>query len=75
MRTTSTAARVDDLRPSDYLLVECTCGHTQLLTKSMLQRYGLQPEDLLMDLVPRPRCRQCDERGRVTISIKWATLG
>jgi hypothetical protein len=29
-------ARVDDLNPGDYVLVQCTCGHTQLLTRSML---------------------------------------
>jgi len=64
-------ARVEDLRPSDYVLVECTCSHTQLLTKSMLQRYGLEPQSRIMELGSRMRCRQCEARGRVSISIKW----
>ena len=64
--------RVEDLRPSDYVLVECTCSHTQLLTRSMLDLYGLQPHDRIMELGSRMRCRQCDARGRVSISIKWA---
>jgi len=59
---TSYDARVEDLRPSDYVLVERV--HTQLLTKSMLQRYGLHPHDRMMDLGERMRCRQCDERGK-----------
>ena len=37
--------RVEDLSGGDYVLVECTCGHTQLLTRSMLDRYGLRPSD------------------------------
>ena len=43
--------RVEDLRPSDYVLVECTCSHTQLLTRSMLGRYGLEPHERIMELV------------------------
>jgi hypothetical protein len=40
---TSDAGRLEDLRASDYPLVECTCGHTQLLPKSMLRRYACSP--------------------------------
>jgi len=31
------------------------------------------PRDLIKDLARRMRCRECDEKGRVDISIKWAT--
>jgi hypothetical protein len=71
MRTLYDAC-VEDLRHSDYVLVECTCSHTQLLTRSMLERYHPQPRERIMELGSRMRCRQCDARGKVSISIKWA---
>jgi len=47
-------------------------AHTQLLTRSMLDLYGLQPHEHIMELGSRMCCRQCDARGRVSIYIKWA---
>ena len=68
---TSYIARVKDLGPTDFVLFECTCGHIELLTKTMLWLCGLHPYDRIM-LGPRLRCRRCDGQGRTTISIKWA---
>jgi hypothetical protein len=70
---TSYVARVKDLGPTDFVLFECACGRIVLLTKSMLQLCGLHRDDRIMNLAWRMRCRQCDERGKVTIAIKWAS--
>lgn len=40
---TSDVGRLEDLRVSDYLLVECTCGHMQLLPESVLRRHACSP--------------------------------
>ena len=69
---TSYDARVKDLGPTDFVLFECTSGRIVLLTKPMLQICGLQRDDRIMALAGLMRCRHCDERGKVTISIKWA---
>ena len=65
-------ARVGDLGLSDFVRVECVCGHVQMLTGAMLTTAGLAPHDVIKDLARRMRCRECDEKGRVDISIKWA---
>jgi hypothetical protein len=66
-------ARVEDLRAGDYVITECaSCGNTQLLTKPTLQRHGAPSHERIMEPKGRLRCRQCDERGRVTLLIKWA---
>jgi hypothetical protein len=58
------AARVSDLGPRDLVQVECPCGHSELLTAQMLATAGVAAEH-------RMRCRECDERGRAVVSIKW----
>ena len=65
-------ARVSDLGPGDFVQVECACSHSELLTRAMLTTAGLAPHDVIKDLARRMRCRECDEKGRVDISIKWA---
>ena len=65
-------ARVSDLGPGEFVQIECVCGHTELLTGAMLATAGLQPYDVIKDLTRRLRGRECDEKGRVDISIKWA---
>jgi hypothetical protein len=52
-------ARIEDLGERDLVQVECACGHVERLTGSM-------------DLERRPRCRECDAKGKVIVPIKWA---
>jgi hypothetical protein len=65
-------ARVSDLGSGDFVRVECAWGHVELLTGAMLTTAGLQPYDVIKDLVRRMRCRECEEKGHVDISIRWA---
>jgi hypothetical protein len=66
------AARIADLGPGDLLVVECVCGHAERLTARMLATGGAGAEDKIADLAPRLRCRECDDRGKVVMSIRWA---
>ncbi len=64
-------ARLSDLGPGDLVKVVCACGHEELLTADQI-RAGHTPEfAVIVDLKWRLRCRECDERGRVDISIRW----
>jgi hypothetical protein len=65
-------ARVSDLGPGDFVQVEWVCGHTELLTAAMLATAGLPPYEIIVHLAPRMRCRECDEKGRVVVSIRWS---
>ncbi len=64
-------ARVSDLGPGDLVAVECACGHAETLTASMLTSAGVAPYFKVQDLGPRLRCRECDERGRAVVSVRW----
>lgn len=66
------AARVGDLGAGDFVQIECTCGHTTLLTAQMLATAGASRDEKVLGLSGRLRCRECDERGRVVVSVKWA---
>jgi hypothetical protein len=70
-------ARVLDLGPGDLVRVECTaCGHDELIpTVGLTQGLRLSPYMLIRDLVPRLRCRECDERGKAALSIRWSDAG
>ena len=63
-------ARIEDLGPGDFLKVECAaCGHYELVPPvGLLQGSRMR----VLDLEPRFRCRECDQRGNVVLSIKWA---
>jgi len=50
------------------------CGHTERLTTAMLTTAGIKPDRKVQDLGSRRRCRDCDEKGRAVISIRWATV-
>ena len=66
------AARVCDLKPGDFVVVECgACGHDGLIHPSALPSLGLGPDERVVDLAPRLRCRGCDARGKAVVSIKW----
>jgi hypothetical protein len=64
-------ARLEDLGPSDLVVVECVCGHTERLTAAMLRTAGLPEYEIIVRLQRRFRCRECDEKGRVDVSIRW----
>ena len=65
-------ARLEDLRPGDLVKLECLCGHSELLTASMLTTAGVKPYQNILDLRLKLRCRECDVRGKAVISIRWA---
>ena len=56
----------------DLVEIKCVCGHSEALTASMLARVGMKPHETIMDLQRRLRCRECDERGRVALLVRWA---
>src|SRR5271156_2289006 len=67
------SARLSDLKPGDFVIVECTsCGRDGLIHPAALPSLGLGPNERIVDLAPRLRCRGCDARGKAVISIKWA---
>ena len=66
-------ARIEDLGPGDFLRVECVCGHSEMIPAIGLTRGMRLPGSMrVLDLQPRFRCRECDRRGGVSLSIRWA---
>jgi hypothetical protein len=65
-------ARLRDLGQGDLVKIECACEHTELLTAGMLATAGVKPFQNILDLQYKLRCRECDRRGRVVISINWS---
>ena len=61
-----------DLGPGDLVQIECACGHIERLTAAMLTTSGVAPDSKLQDLGNRMLYRECDEKGRAVISIRWA---
>ena len=68
------AARVSDLRPTEYVRVRCECGRAEILTAAMLSRSGVSPKQKLTDLGRGMRCRQCEARGCALVSITRGRL-
>jgi hypothetical protein len=67
------AARVSDLEPGDFVEVKCACGHEQLIAPvALTQSLKLAPDDRILNLEKRLRCRECDQRGRVLVGIRWS---
>ena len=63
-------ARIEDLRQSDFVKVDCAaCHHVALLTQEFLLRLGRAK---VLDLKERVRCRGCGKKGRAVVSIEWA---
>jgi len=69
------AARIEDLGLGDYVQLECTCGNLTILAPQMLLRLGVKPDEKVLDLKDRVRCRECDARGCAAVSIKWGKEG
>jgi hypothetical protein len=60
------AARVFDLKPGDFVVVDCGgCGHDGLIHPSALPSLGLGPDERVIDLALRMRCRECDAKGKL----------
>lgn len=67
------SARIEDLGPRDFVKIDCGgCSHTALLAPVFLHRLGLSPQDKVLDLKDRVRCRGCGARGCAAVSIVWA---
>jgi len=67
------AARVSDLKSRDFVLVECgACGHDGMIHPSAVPSLGLRPDERVVDLASRLRCRECDAKGKAVVSVKWA---
>src|SRR5437588_10952096 len=58
-------ARIGDLKPGDFVVVERGAGgHDGLIHPTALSSLGLGPDERIVDLTPRLRCRECDTKGR-----------
>ena len=67
-------ARIEDPGAGDFLRAELlACGHDEMIPRIGLV-VGLRfPASMkVLDLQSRFRCRECDRRARVALSIKWA---
>jgi hypothetical protein len=66
------AARIEDLGPGDFVLVECmACGHDiPIPPSSLLNGLRLPPTTRALDLEPRLRCRECDVREKAVVTIR-----
>ena len=64
-------ARLEDLGPSDRIVIECVCGHEDTVTALLLTSVGVAPHEKVQDLAGRLRCQECDERGRAMVSVRW----
>jgi hypothetical protein len=62
------AARVSDLGPGDCVQV----ARGGASDGSELTTASVGPDEKVQDLGSRTRCRECDEKGRAVISIRWA---
>jgi hypothetical protein len=65
-------ARLEELGANGFVYTECKCGRNDLLTRGMLKKMGVKPDERLVAVAKRLRCQRCGERGRVTISIRRA---
>ena len=70
------AARVLDRGPGDFVQVDCAFGRIERLTAAMLSSAELTPDSKVQDLGrPDAPRRECDEKRRAVISVRWATTG
>jgi hypothetical protein len=67
-------ARIEDLRDGDFLRVECVaCGHSEMVPRvGLVVGLRLPASMKVLDLQSRFRCRECDRKGSVVLSIRWA---
>ena len=66
-------ARIEESWPRRLPARQCAWGHDLLIPAiGLLQGWRLPPYTRVLDLERRFRCRECDQRGKVVLSIKWA---
>jgi hypothetical protein len=67
---------MEDLAPGDFVGVECAaCRHVKLIPAvGLTQGLRLPPHTFVLSLESRFGCRECDQRGRVALSIRWAEV-
>jgi hypothetical protein len=67
------AARLSSLNPDD-LVRSLALGHDDLLASDVLRIKGvpLPPDTPVVDLERMLRCRHCDVKGALAVSIRWA---
>ena len=46
-------------------------GHDGLIHPAALPSLGLRPDERVVDLAARLRCRECDTKGNAVVSIRW----
>ena len=64
------AARIGDLKNGDSVCVVCACGYQRSIPwTALVHGFRLQPDDKLVDLPRRLRCRACDKRRKVIVMI------
>jgi hypothetical protein len=65
------AARLEDLTLGDLLQLECVCGHSEQLTPTTPGTAGVNAFEKLAEPALPLRCRECDDRGRAVVPIRW----
>jgi hypothetical protein len=60
-------ARVGDLAAGDLILIECRCAHDAAIHPAALPALGLLPDQRIIDLASRLRCRGCNQRGEAVV--------
>jgi len=63
--------RMEDLRRWHRLVVRCRCGHVAVIPAAKL-KFGRDPNERLVDLERRLRCRNCGARGEHSVEIENA---
>jgi len=63
---------IEDFGDGDYLRVECVCGHSEMIPRVGVVGWRLPPYTRVLDLERPFRCRECDRKDSVSLSIKWA---
>ena len=64
------AARIEDLGPVDFMVVECL-HNVGLPSARFLLSLGFPPYTSIKSLQRYTRCRGCGVRGKGDISIRW----
>jgi hypothetical protein len=63
--------RLEHIGPNDRVKIECACGREMLLSLDAFS--GLPSNTRIMDLPRRLRCDHCGEKGKVIVSVVWAS--
>ena len=66
-------ACVSDLKPGDWVALNCACGHaTYLPPYALVEGLWMKPQDRLTDLAFRLSCGSCRRPGVAVVSVLWA---